>query len=456
MSLLRAELRLILRSRLAAASLALLFVLSALSIWSGLSAVGRQEATIARVAADQARDLAAVAKEYGKPDGQAGYAAYYTFLLTHDHPSPIAFLALGQRDVQPAVLRVRALSLQQQLYESETLNAEQALPGAFDFAFVVIYLAPLIVIALTHDLITGERESGRLRLLLSMPGSGLWRRRIGLRYLLVALALLIPAGTALVATAAPTLIGVGIVTVTAVYIAFWFGLSLLVASRVRASTTAAAAALGCWIALTLLLPTLANAGIARAIPVGKGIDLTLAQREIVHHGWDIPKSDTFDRFLATHPEWRGHETFEGRFHWKWLFAMHQVGDEAVAPQVAAYRASLLERERRTTNLGWLLPNVAAQGILHRLADTDLVAQHDYQDSIGTFHKELRVFFYPYLFLDRPFTHADFDLLPRYRARTGTASWPASPMILLLAVTALVLTAGALQMQRIARDAARQG
>jgi ABC-2 type transport system permease protein len=448
MSLLRTELRLILRSRLAVASRALLFSLSALSVWSGLSAVGRQEATIARVAGEQALDLAAVAEEYGKPDGEAGYAAYYAFLLTHDRPSPLAFLALGQRDVQPAVLRVRALSLQQQLYESETLNAEQALPGVFDFAFVAIYLAPLVVIALTHDLVTGEREGGRLRLLLSMPGIGLWRRRIGLRYLLVALALLIPAIAALVGTAAPAMLGLGIVTVTAVYLAFWFGLSMIVASKVRASATAAAALLGCWIALTLLLPTLANAAITRAVPVSKGIDLTLAQREIVHHGWDIPKSATFDRFLATHPEWRGHERFEGRFHWKWLFAVHQVGDEAVAPQVAAYRASLLDRERWTARLGWLLPNVAAQGMLHRLAGTDFVAQLDYQDGIGVFHKELRTFFYPYLFLDRPFTRGDFTKLPIYNAREGVASWPAVPMLMLLAVTGIMLVAGALQIYRV--------
>lgn len=454
MSLIRAELRLILRARLAAASLALLLVLSALSIWSGLSAVGRQEATIARVTAAQNRDLAAIAEDYGKPDGEAGYAAYYSFLLTHDRPSPVAFLALGQRDVQPVVLRVRALSLQQQLYESETLNAEQVLPGVFDFAFVAIYLAPIVVIALTHDLVASEREGGRLRLLLSMPGTGLWRRRIGLRYLLVVLALVIPAGIALVTTAAPVLVGLGVLTVTAVYLAFWFGLCLIVASRVGASATAAAAALGCWIAMTLLFPTLANAAIARAVPVSKGIDLTLAQREIVHHGWDIPKSATFARFLATHPQWRGHETFEGRFHWKWLFAMHQVGDEAVAAQVAAYRVGLLARERWATRLGWLLPNVAAQGLLHRLADTDLVAQLDYQDSIGAFHERLRTFFYPYLFLDRPFTRADFALLPNYRARTGTASWPTFPMLMLSAVTGLVLTAGALRMRRVGRDASR--
>lgn len=451
MNLLIPELRLILRSKLAVASLALLLLLSALAIWSGLANVARAHRTIDRVATAQQQDFAQVAATYGKPDGDPGYAAYYTFLLTADPPSSLAFAALGQRDVQPNVLRVRALGLQQQLYESETINAELALPGAFDFAFVAIYLAPLVAIALAHDLISGEREAGRLRLLLSMPGraGALWRRRVGLRYTLVLAALVLPLIVALLATGAPALGGIGIVMVAAVYLGFWFAMCLIVGARIRASATSAAALVGCWIALTLLLPTLANAAIARAVPVAKGIDLTLAQREHVHHAWDEPKAATFQRFFATHPQYRGKEAFEGRFHYKWYYAFHQAGDEAVAPQVAEYRASLAAREAWTRRVGWVLPGVAAQVLFHRLADTDLAAQLAYQDSIAAFHARLRNFFYPYLFNDRPFTRTDFDRLPTYKVRPGTASWPPSSMFALLVVAAAALGAGIVRVRGIA-------
>jgi ABC-2 type transport system permease protein len=86
-------------------------------------------------------------------------------------------------------------------------------------------------------------------------------------------------------------------------------------------------------------------------------------------------------------------------------------------------------------------------MLHRLADTDLVAQLDYQDSIGAFHKQLRTFFYPYLFLDRPITRADLARLPSYSARAGTASWPTRAMLMLLAITGLVLAAALQPMRR---------
>lgn len=443
MSLLRAELRLLLRARVAAAALALLFVLSSLAVWSGFQSAARQNAAIERVAAASAGDLAVVATSYGKPDGDAGYAAYYSFLQTSDRPSPLAFAAWGQRDLQPFVLRVRALGLQQQLHESETINAELALPGSFDWAFVLIYLAPLVVIALSHDLVSGEREAGRLRLLQSMPsGEGrLWRRRAGLRFGLVAAALLLPLLVGIALATAPLAGALVMVGVALLYLAFWLGLSLLVGAGPRASVTNAAVLFGSWIVLTLLLPTVASAAIARLVPVGKGIDLTLAQREMVHQAWDIPKDVTFRRFFRNHPEWSGTPPVTGRFHWKWYYAMHQAGDEGVADQFADYRRSLKARQAWTERLGWLLPAVAAQHLLHRAADTDLEAHLAYQDSIAAFHRRLRNFFYPYLFLERPFDRTDFERLPGYAPRASTASVESGSLASLLIVSILLLVFG---------------
>ena len=80
-------------------------------------------------------------------------------------------------------MRVRALGLQAQLYDGEVFNPELTLPGRFDFAFVLVYLAPLFLIALLHDLLSGEREAGRLKLLLVLQkrGGAIWQRRALLR-----------------------------------------------------------------------------------------------------------------------------------------------------------------------------------------------------------------------------------------------------------------------------------
>jgi ABC-2 type transport system permease protein len=442
-----AELRLLLRSGRNLLALVLLLVLSSAAVWAGIAEIENQRDTIERVETEQRRDLAAVRDANAGPEGDPGYNAYYAFMLTQDPPPPLAFAAIGQRDLQPYVLRVRALGLQAQLYDSETYNPELALPGVFDWAFVLIYLLPLVVIALGHDLVTGERETGRLRLLLSLPGSGLWRRRVGLRYCAVLAALGLPLIVGGIAMAAPATGLAIMLVVAALYCAFWFGLAMLIGASLRTSATAAAALTGCWIVLTLVVPTLANAAIARSVPVAKGIDLTLAQREIVHRGWDIPKDETFARFFVNHPEWRGQEEFEGRFHWKWYYAMHQVGDEAVAADVADYRDSLAKREELTRTLGLILPGVGTMTVLHRIADTDIDGQLAYQSSIADYHAGLRQFYYPYLFEDRVFTNDDFAQIPSYEARNPQGTVPIVPLIGLGALSLLVLFAGGMRIGR---------
>lgn len=194
MSWLRHEWRLLTRSRLSLCALALLLLLSTLAVLSGLREISSQRQTLDRLAQMQQQEMAAQAGRHAQP-GDAGSVAYYGFHSTWDAPSSTAFLALGLRDAAPYVLRVRALALQAQLHEGESFNPELALAGRFDFAFVLVYLAPLFLIALLYDLVSGERESGRLGTLQAMPGSGrrLWLRRAGLRSVLLLACLALPA-----------------------------------------------------------------------------------------------------------------------------------------------------------------------------------------------------------------------------------------------------------------------
>lgn len=443
------ELRQVLHSRLAVGAVLLLALLSALSVWTGLQAVGQQRAALERIAASHAQDHAAIAAKQLKGGvAEAGSVGYYLPHLTVNPPSALAFVAIGQRDLQPQALRVRLLGLHSQLYESEAINPELAMPGRFDFAFVLVFLAPLFVIALMHDLVTSEREAGRLRLLASLPAgaANTWRRRVGLRFGLLWLAALLPvAAGAFVAGAGAVGFG-AIALVATLYLAFWFGLAGWVAARARTSSSSAAILLACLVGLTMILPTLADAAIARLSPVSKGVELALAQRQAVHSGWDIPKAETFARFFQTHPEWKDTAAVEGRFHWKWYYAMHQAGDQAVAQDVAQYRASMQARESWTARAGLLLASVNVQVLLHRLADTDLAAQLAYQDRIAAYHTELRKFFYPYLFEERPFTQADLGRLPRY-AHGAPGGDLASGQLLALAVLALALLGAGLRQLR---------
>lgn len=415
MNLVAHEFRLLSRQRLTMFALLLLALLTSAALAAGMAEVSRQRAAIAAIPAAQAEDIGAVAA-YVDRTRDAGSAAYYSFHPTWDAPAPLAFAALGMRDVSPYILRVRALGLEAQIYDGDTFNPELALPGRFDFAFVLVFVAPLFVIALFHDLVSGEREAGRHRMLEALPrgGRALWRRRTGLRLLLLWAATGVPFLVACAIEGVPVGVIAIVLAVILAYLLFWVALAAL-AGRLRwSSVTNAATLAAAWLVLVLIAPTLANVAIDAAIPVDQGAEIALAQREAVNHAWDIPRDDTMRRFYARHPEWADSAPLGPEFHYKWYLAFHQNGDESVARRVRAYRSGLEARDAAGRALGWVLPSVGVQALLTRLARTDLTAQFAYQDRIRAFHQRLRTFYYDYLFHDRPFGKADFDRAPRFR------------------------------------------
>ncbi len=418
------EWRLLCRSRFALVALLLLLALSSLAVISGLSEIARQQQTIARLAKLQQDELAAQQPKLTH-QGDAGTVAYYTFLGTWAPPSSAAFLAIGLRDTAPYVLRVRALALQTQLHEGEVFNPELALAGRFDFAFVLVYLAPLILIALLYDLVSGERNAGRLSTLLALPGAvrSLWLRRCALRASLVFACLCLPMLGGAYVSGMPAAAGGGVLFVIFAYVVFWAGLALSVVTRGGSSIANATTLMGGWAVLMLVLPTVGNAVLTQSLPVRQGVELMLAQRQAVHGAWDLSREDTMQQFFRTHPQWQHTPPLPAGFHWKWYYAFQQLGDERVAPQVAAYREGLLARQRWSERLGWLLPGVGVQAILHHMAATDLPAQLSYQDAIAAFHSRLRAYYYPYMFNEVRFGPDDFAQIPHFRPAHADGSVP---------------------------------
>jgi ABC-2 type transport system permease protein len=280
---------------------------------------------------------------------------------------------------------------------------------------VLTYIAPLFVIILFHDLKSGEREAGRFNLLAAMARSerGLWRRRIVLRLGALWLMLVLPFAAGAMISGAHIGGMAMFFLVSAVYLVFWTLLCLWIGSRRWSSVTNAATLAASWLVLTLILPAVAHLAINMAVPVRQGVELTLAQREKIHGGWDLPKAETMQAFFKVHPEWKDTKPVEGGFHWKWYYAFQHLGDLAAGGQAKAYRAGLERRDSLTARVGVLLPAVGVQTILHRAAKTDMRAGLAYQDRIRIYHERLRRFYYPYLFNETPFREADFAKTPKW-------------------------------------------
>ncbi|MEM7677187.1 MAG: ABC transporter permease, partial [Myxococcota bacterium] len=157
---------------------------------------------------------------------------YYGTTVIAETP-PLAALAIGQRDLSPAAHRVVAgNTVALSPYEALTNPLELSV-GHFDLAFVLLFLVPLLVLVLTFDLTTSERETGTLRMLLTQPVS---------LYSILQGKLLVRALWIVAAVSAASLIGFAVVggfadgglraavwlLATLFYAAFWFALAIIV------------------------------------------------------------------------------------------------------------------------------------------------------------------------------------------------------------------------------------
>ena len=79
--------------------------------------------------------------------------------------APLAPLVVGEGDLYPSAYRV---GLQAET-EEQIENPLKLLVGRFDLAYVMLFLYPLLICALSFNLLAAEREDGTLGLLLAQP-----------------------------------------------------------------------------------------------------------------------------------------------------------------------------------------------------------------------------------------------------------------------------------------------
>ena len=400
LSVLNREVGHLTRSKFIVLCLLATLIMSGLAVYGGQQEVNSQLAIIAELIELNDNELKLARAE----QSDWGGLAYSSFHLVYDEPSSFAFAALGQRENEPWKHRVRALALEGQIYERDVGNPVLALVGSFDFAFFGGVVLPLLLIVLLHDLKSQERESRRLSLLVASSGaaSSPFRLRAILIALLVALASAVPLVLgALLSGASMTTMGASLL-VLVLNAGFWSYLCYAVANKEQASATLLGQLLGIWVVLVIVVPTTGRLFIQYAVPVPSGADIQMTQREAVNDAWDLPKEVTMQAFVERHPEWGSYSEVTQPFEWKWYYAFQQVGDQTAEPLSRAYMEGRSSRDQWGWVVAALSPPALFERVYQTLAETDMASQLSYEMQVRQFHKRLRHFYYPRLFLGEPF------------------------------------------------------
>lgn len=387
------------------------FLISGFSVWSGLKEIDQQEQTIQRLLLADEKDRSETQAKYSDP----GYLAYYSFHLTYSSPSNVAFAALGERDISPWKHRVRMLALEGQIYESDGQNAELAQAGKIDFVFVLSALAPLLIILLFHDLYASERTSGRHDLLITTAKSplALWGARAAVRFVAIVACLMLPfyIGSLISESSLTSILQVSLWSL--LYLVFWTLLSIWWGKNASSAPRVASGLIGFWVLLAFIIPILGDLAIKKAVHSPKGGDILLTQREAVNDAWDLPKQTTMDAFVETHPKWKDYVSMQSQFEWKWYYAFQQVGDQTAATLSQNYRTAAQRKYDLSGYVSIFSPPLLLQRQLTRIANTDAIAAFEYEQQIRIFHKQLREFYYPFLFKGVDMNQSQIEAMPRY-------------------------------------------
>lgn len=433
-TIVRHEWRLLKADRTLAAVVGLMALLVSYSLYNGSSWVGFQAATLESAKAEQAErmgklksDLVAFEEGRKEPKGfqdprSAGAiggttAAPYVAMP----PAPLAALAIGQSDLYPYYFKLNLRSKQAILANDEIENPTNLLAGRFDLAFVLVYLFPLVVLALGYNLISAEREQGTLVLAMSQPVtmSQLVTGKIVMRG---ALLLGLVVGFTLIGAVA-TGVDLGAATVwmrlalwmglMTLYTMFWFGLAVLVNSYTTSSATNALSLAGVWLGLVLVMPSVANLVATSLYPVPSRVEMVQAMRTAGKEA-QTKGSALLAKYMEDHPELLpAGEKPQGDFA-SISYAVQMEVDKQVQPVLDRFDAQVEKQQRFVDGFRYLSPAILAQSAINDLAGTSLGRYQHFSRQVDGFFEQWKAYFLPKVFAKVKLTSGQMGELPQWQ------------------------------------------
>ena len=336
----------------------------------------------------------------------------------------LAPLALGQSDMQPNYYRVSYRSRASFMDDTELESPWHLLSGPFDAVFVIVYLLPLAILALSWNLLSSEREQGTLRLLMSQPLAlrTLVGGKLALRALAVLATLLVVLVSVLVATRPALLSFEGVAqlgattAVVLAYGAFWFALAGAVNALGRSSAFNALLLVASWVLLVLLLPVLLNLAVSMASPAPSRIELAARTRLAAIEGLNrYSKMLSADYRYVTQPDTLLPKDgkFEVASRRRAQYLVGRDTDREIEMLLDRFDAQLAAQQALVDRWSWLSPAIVANESLTTLAGTGSNRYLRFRKQVGRYHAEWKAFFEPRLLQGLAMTEADLRALPRF-------------------------------------------
>lgn len=374
---------------------------------TGATHVEREQATLRALATEQAtalKETKEAAQRYSVPsdlkieyhrDPTDAFGYMNWFLVTHavKPPLPLGALALGQSDLFPSHVRIDFNSIfPDAAYDPG--NPHELKLGAFDLAFVLIYLAPLALIALSATRLTGEQDSGILRLIAAQPVAP--TTVAAAKYISIAIvALAVILGGAALSLAAhgqlllTPLLGL-IALAVGLWVVLWISLAAWIASLWRGAIGSIVTLMLIWATVTVLLPAGAALLVEVTHPAPSRIAYIDSSRQAMD-GFYGDEAKVHAAWLARFPEFEPGVVTSAEVK---RFARDDYYRRALLPQRERFDSRALAVLNTSDWLRLLSPAMMLDNMLQTAAGTDIRRHTSFLASADAYSERLRRFFEP--------------------------------------------------------------
>lgn len=440
------EIRLLRREGVAPWALGGWLLLLVAAALNGRALLAAQDAAAAELAAESATlvDALAAQSRRGIPAAQDPGSVGFS-VLTHPvalPQAPLAALAIGQSDLLPARYELTARGAHHFLARTELDSPLRLAIGNFDAAFVIVWLLPLLAIALSYGIVSAERERGVLALAVAAGASpsrfvlGKWWSRVVLVTACVWVATLLAAavGGALGRPGAVALLVFWGLAST-LYVLFWFALSLWLNTGRGGSERHAMALVGAWLVFVILAPAMTNLAATTVFAAPSRVNLTTELREATEAA-DKEAAAARDQYFFDHPEMRGAE-MDKRAYFTSVARSEARIARKMLPLLKAFDDQAVRQQRLVALLQYFSPSTLAYQTLTTLGGSDGSRHRAFRAQTLRFHQEWTRFFVARLESGRSLTPEDYAALPRFAFIEAPTHAPLRPVLLpLLALAAM--------------------
>lgn len=423
------EFLLIFRSKVFITLLCCLLVLTSYSLFNGRNYYDKQQTIITEVQIKQTSAIqeaianlsADTLTEEGKRKyinaSKASWSIFGQKCYVYWPPDALSVLCIGNRDIYPYYQEILPVSLYMRLFKNEINNPVLLLTGNIDFSYVMIMLLPLLIIAVTFDLVSSDRESN-VAPLLYLTVQNKFKHYL-FRYLFYAalftvilavlflLALLfIPSGYD---RSALTLL----FAYTAGYSLFWLLISYGITILDNSSTTNVSVLVSVWLTLTILIPSFSNQRAIELYPIStEEISHTIRRVQLED------KAEVFQAVLHTfyrkYPQYLQQDTAYSILFDKAYLAQGQLNDEKGDSLLNTMIQTMKAKEKSISRVAYIDPSMLLQQQFCNNAKSNLNDYIAYLRSVQEYNTALKLFYFQRAFGTNKITKNDYLYkMPRF-------------------------------------------